>query len=239
DGQAHHVAADGDGPHPGGLRQPAGGDPAERAGRVEPDVRGPGLGHRPRLRRVSHRSSPNGNDAGSGAGAVGDRGGRPVGATSAPAADPTGRIEPGRVVVHGGGRWAPWGMPTVLALVQAWEAPRIRTGDGAMDAMVYQSPDERLAVRHVRIRGRNEAIGESLGRIARSRYRVAARDLLLPEGVAESRREWAVRHYPELAARGAGIARAFGLDPSDPGVDALGVGYNMQLPAPPRAAGCS
>src|SRR5690606_12479072 len=110
---------------------------------------------------------------------------------------------------------------------------------GAVEAMVVQSPDERLAVRHVRIRGRNEAIGESLGRIARSRYRVAARDLLLPEGVAESRREWAVRHYPELAARGAGIARAFGLDPSDPGVDALGVGYNMPLPAPPRAAGCS
>lgn len=107
------------------------------------------------------------------------------------------------------------------------------------DVMVYRSPDERLAVRHVRIRGSNEAIGESLGRIARSRHRVAAQDLLLPEGMAESRLEWAVRHYPELVARGVGIARAFGLDPSDPKVDALGVGYNMQLPAPPQMAGCS
>lgn len=107
------------------------------------------------------------------------------------------------------------------------------------DVMVYQSPDERLAVRHVRVHGSNEVIGEALGRIARSRYRVAAQDLLLPEGVAESRREWAVRHYPELVARGAGIARAFGLDPSDPTVDALGVGYNMHLPTPPQVAGCS
>ncbi|UED83866.1 C45 family autoproteolytic acyltransferase/hydolase [Streptomyces profundus] len=108
-----------------------------------------------------------------------------------------------------------------------------------MDVMVYQSPDERLAVRHMRIHGSNEEIGESLGHIARSRYRVAAEELLLPEGVAESRRAWAVRHYPELVARGVGIARAFGLDPADPKVDALGVGYHMQLPTPPQRVGCS
>ncbi|MDO3646405.1 C45 family autoproteolytic acyltransferase/hydolase [Nocardia mangyaensis] len=105
--------------------------------------------------------------------------------------------------------------------------------------MVYQSPDERLAVRHVRLRGSNEAIGEALGRIARSRHRGAAQDLLLPEDMVESRREWAVRHYPELVARGVGIARGFDLNPSDPKVDALGVGYNMQLPTPPQIVGCS
>ncbi|AOS65385.1 C45 family autoproteolytic acyltransferase/hydolase [Actinoalloteichus hymeniacidonis] len=108
-----------------------------------------------------------------------------------------------------------------------------------MDVLVYQSPDERLAVRHVRIRGRNEEIGESLACIARSRHRVAAQDLLLPDGVAEGRREWAVRHYPELVARGIGIARGFGLDPADPTVDALGIGYNIQLPMPPQMVGCS
>lgn len=107
------------------------------------------------------------------------------------------------------------------------------------DMVVHQSPDERLTVRRVRVRGSNEAIGESLARIARSRHRVAAHDLLLPEDMAEGRREWAVRHYPELVARGVGIARGFGLDPSDPTVDALGVGYNMQMPTPPQVMGCS
>lgn len=108
-----------------------------------------------------------------------------------------------------------------------------------MDEIVYRSPDERLTVRHVRIRGSNEAIGESLGHIAQSRYRVPAEDLLLPEEMAESRREWAVHHYPELVARGVGIARGLGLNPSDPTVDALGVGFNVQLPTPPQMAGCS
>ncbi|TDE90881.1 hypothetical protein EXU48_17425 [Occultella glacieicola] len=108
-----------------------------------------------------------------------------------------------------------------------------------MDEIVYRSPDERLVVRHVRLRGGNDAIGESLGHIARSRHRVAAPDLLLPDRVVQARRAWAVRHYPELAARGAGIARAFGLDTSDPSVDALGVGHHMSLPAPPQVVGCS
>ncbi|MFC7876857.1 C45 family autoproteolytic acyltransferase/hydolase [Isoptericola sp. NPDC057391] len=108
-----------------------------------------------------------------------------------------------------------------------------------MDVLVYESPDERLTVRHVRIRGSNEEIGEELGRIARFRYVVPAEDLLLPADVAESRREWAASRYPELLARRVGVARAFGLDLADPTVDALGVGYNMRLPSPPSMAGCS
>ncbi|APU18456.1 C45 family peptidase [Actinoalloteichus sp. GBA129-24] len=108
-----------------------------------------------------------------------------------------------------------------------------------MNELVYRSTDARLTVRHVRLSGTNEQIGESLGDIARSRYGVSAQDLLLPEELVASRREWASRHYPELLVRGAGIARSFGLDPSDPRVDALGVGYNVQLPVPPQVMGCS
>ncbi|ASO18082.1 Penicillin acylase precursor [Actinoalloteichus hoggarensis] len=104
---------------------------------------------------------------------------------------------------------------------------------------MYRSVDGRLTVRHVRLQGTNEEIGESLGKTARSRYQVSPQDLLLPADVAAGRREWAARHYPELLQRGAGIARSFGLDPSDPEVDALGVGFNVALPVPPQVMGCS
>ncbi len=89
---------------------------------------------------------------------------------------------------------------------------------------------EFVTVRHIVMRGSNQAIGKKLAEIARDRYGV--RPAKNPDPIyGKARLAYMERNYPILWERMKGVAAAYGLDPADGAVDFSALPYNLGPPA--------
>jgi hypothetical protein len=117
---------------------------------------------------------------------------------------------------------------TASALAQEPSAARVIQ----KDQVVAGSPKDSLEVRHVVLRGSNEAIGRTLAEIARERYQVepqASEDRLR----TRAQRRYFEKNYPALHDRMRGVAAAFGKRFDDDGWNYSGLGFSD------LKAGCS
>lgn len=75
-------------------------------------------------------------------------------------------------------------------------------------------PGDFCTARHITVHGDQASIGARLAELA-GRHHGAGPLPAADPVVTRARRAWNGRHYPQLAARAAGIARHFGVDPGD------------------------
>jgi len=91
-----------------------------------------------------------------------------------------------------------------------------------------------LTIRHLRAQGSNREIGRCLAEAARAVHGAAAEPRLMPDAVVQrTRRRWFLEGYPAMAARGRGVADAFGVDEDS---DEVAVDWLSTYGVP---AGCS
>jgi hypothetical protein len=120
----------------------------------------------------------------------------------------------------------------------------IAVASGFNEAIVAGGEDGDFCVfRHLTVRGTQEAIGAALAGAAARNHGAAPRAGADPV-VTRARRRWRQAFYPQLAARGRGIAAYFGVDPDDDSVDSStlefgfsGGGCSIAWIPPDRAAG--
>jgi hypothetical protein len=115
-----------------------------------------------------------------------------------------------------------------LSSLQAAE----KTAAIIQDQVVAGSPKDFMEVRHLVLRGSNEAIGEAIGRLSQERYGIS-----LATGSDRLRtrvaRRYIEKNYPILFERMRGVASAYGKDLEDDRYDFSGLGYAR------LRAGCS
>src|SRR5437868_5713225 len=82
-----------------------------------------------------------------------------------------------------------------------------------------------MIVRYLRLEGSNEQIGAKLAEIARDRH--GSKGDVAPGTLAVDQLAWLQSHWPETAARAAGVASAFGRKVGESGFDPTSLGYNL------------
>lgn len=101
----------------------------------------------------------------------------------------------------------------------------------AEEKTIAGSQQDTLEVRHLKLKGSNQQIGQELARIAKDRHKVklGAGDPL----VTRASKEYFERNYPVHFERMKGVAKVYGVKPEGP-EDTTGLAYNMNV-----APGCS
>ncbi len=89
------------------------------------------------------------------------------------------------------------------------------------EAIVAGGPGDLMTVRHARITGTNEAIGQKLAEIARANHRV---ELGKATEDTQKQQAWAKANYPEMYARSQGVEKVYGT-----GLDSTALGYNLDI----------
>jgi predicted choloylglycine hydrolase len=93
--------------------------------------------------------------------------------------------------------------------------------------IVPKLPDTYMEVRHIVLRGTNEEIGKALGDIAQQWLGIKK---LLPFAApiyAEARRQYMLKNYPILLERMNGVAKSYGLSPTDNTYVTSGLYYDI------------
>jgi len=103
------------------------------------------------------------------------------------------------------------------------------------EVLVAKEPDTYLEVRHIVLRGTNEEIGKALGEIAQEWLGINELGTYAGPIYAEARRQYMEKNYPILFERMKGVAKSYGLSPTDNTCVTSGLYYDISI-AP---AGCS
>lgn len=103
------------------------------------------------------------------------------------------------------------------------------------EVLVAKEPDTYLEVRHIVLRGTNEEIGKALGEIAQEWLGIKKLGTYAGPIYAEARRQYMKKNYPILLERMKGVAKSYGLSPTDNTCVTSGLYYDISI-APP---GCS
>jgi predicted choloylglycine hydrolase len=100
------------------------------------------------------------------------------------------------------------------------------------DVILEKGPGDYMEVRHIVVRGTNEAIGRALGDIAQKEYGARLDRYTSPLN-GRARREYITANYPILWERMKGVAGSYGIDPYDGTYDTGSLAYGI------GPAGCS
>ena len=108
------------------------------------------------------------------------------------------------------------------------------TGTATGNVIAGGEPGDLLTVRHLRVEGDNQRIGQVMAEASRAVYGAdAGPHRAVDSTVQRARRRWFATHYPTLTERLSGVADVFGVDPSDDQWDLARLGRS-EIPA-----GCS
>ena len=90
------------------------------------------------------------------------------------------------------------------------------TGTATANVIAGGEPGDLLTVRHLRVEGDNQRIGQVMAEASRAVYGAdAGPHRAVDSTVQRARRRWFATHYPTLTERLSGVADVFGVDPSD------------------------
>jgi len=103
------------------------------------------------------------------------------------------------------------------------------------EVLVAKEPDTYLEVRHIVLRGTNEEIGKALGDIAQEWLGIKKLGPYAEPIYAEARRQYLKKNYPILLERMKGVAKSYGLSPTDNTYVTSGLYYDISI-APPSCS---
>lgn len=103
------------------------------------------------------------------------------------------------------------------------------------EVIVAKEPDTYLEVRHIVLCGSDEEIGKALGDIAQEWLEIKNLDTYAGPVYAEARREYMKKNYPILLERMKGVAKSYGLSPTDNTYVTSGLFYDISI-APPACS---
>jgi len=95
------------------------------------------------------------------------------------------------------------------------------------EVLLAKEPDTYLEIRHIVLRGTNEEIGRALGDIARKWLGIKTLIHYAGPIYAESRRQYMKKNYPILLERMKGVAKSYGLSPTDNTYVTSGLYYDI------------
>ena len=103
------------------------------------------------------------------------------------------------------------------------------------EVILPKEPDTYLEIRHIVLRGTNEEIGKALGDIAQEWLGIKKLGPYAGPIYAEARRQYMKKNYPILLERMKGVAKSYGLSPTDNTYVTSGLYYDISI-APPTCS---
>lgn len=103
------------------------------------------------------------------------------------------------------------------------------------EVILPKEPDTYLEVRHIVLRGTNEDIGKALGDIAQEWLEIKKLDHYAGPIYAGARRQHMKKDFPILLERMKGVAKSYGLSPTDNTYVTSGLFYDISI-APPKCS---